>query len=76
MPRFEAAALWWGRGAGAVCLEVKGHPTEKGTHREGLDGPHDLAILGDPLDTPHCRLELGGVGIVGHGDVDLHIVGC
>lgn len=52
-----------------------GHPIEKGAHREGLDGPHDLAVLGDPLDTPHRRLELGGVGIIGHRDVDLHVVG-
>lgn len=44
-------------------------------HRERLDGPHDLAVFGDPLDAPHCCLELGRVGIIGHRDVDLHIVG-
>lgn len=67
--------LGWAQGAGGAWEEVEGHPTEKGAHREGLDGPHDLTVLGDPLHTPHCRLELGGVGVVGHGDVDLHVVG-
>lgn len=54
----------------------KGRPAENGAHREGLDGPHNLTVFGDPLDTPHCRLELGGVSVIGHGDVDLHVVGC
>lgn len=53
----------------------RGLPTEKGAHREGLDGPHDLTVLRDPLDAPHRGLELGRVGIIGHRDVDLHVVG-
>ena len=34
-------------------------PGREGAHWEGLDGPHDLTVLGHPLDAAHCRLELG-----------------
>lgn len=44
-------------------------------HREGLDGPDDLAVLWDPLHAAHGGLELGRVSISGHRNVDLDIVG-
>lgn len=45
------------------------------THREWLNGPDDLAVLWDPLDTAHRGLELGWVGVCGNWNVDLHVVG-
>ena len=43
----------------AGVVRVWGVPCREGAHREGLDGPNDLTVLGHPLDAPHCRLELG-----------------
>lgn len=53
----------WGLALLVLCLhagqaEVGSHQVFLAT-REGLDGPHDLTVLGDPLDASHCCLELG-----------------
>lgn len=44
-------------------------------HREGLDWPDDLAVLGHPLDAAHCSFEFGRVCVRWHWNVDLHVVG-
>lgn len=46
-----------------------------GTHWQGFDGPHHCVIFRHPLGTAHAGLELGSVGIAGHRDDDLHVVG-
>lgn len=43
--------------------------------RELLDAPHERRLFGHVVHRADRRAELGRVGVVGHGDVDLHVVG-
>lgn len=47
---------------------------EEATYRERLDGPHNCAVLGHPLDAPDRGLELWRIGVIGDRNVDLNIV--
>eukprot|EP00053_Salpingoeca_punica_P017751 m.171606 g.171606 ORF g.171606 m.171606 type:complete len:404 (-) comp17279_c0_seq1:208-1419(-) len=55
-------------------VEVSAHE-HLPTARELLDGPHDSGELGRIADCADGCLELWRVGVAGHGDDNLHVVG-